>query len=371
MLTHWSWLHFVETNPFLATSLSVVAILGVSFLVYQLLFWVLRKRMQNAYIALPMLIRKHTRGAALFTLFAFGLVIILPLLPVPKEWLGYINRGITIFQIFCICWLFISIIRAMRAFVVARYADSVAGNNYRIRGVYTQYKIFERILIIFITILGIIAVLMTFEGVRQIGVSLLASAGVVGVIVGFAAQKSLGGVLAGLQIALSQPMRIDDTVVVEGEWGTVEEITLTYVVIRIWDDRRLVVPISFFLEKSFYNMTRNSTELKGTILLQPDPSAHVDSIRTFYLETIKTQPKWDGREASVVVVDVVDGLMNLRFLCSGENSSALFDLRCTMREALLKFIAANQPDSFPRQRFDPLYLLNKDNEGNRPPNQID
>jgi small-conductance mechanosensitive channel len=360
LLTRWNWLYFAEKNPFLATALILMLVLGLSALVYQGVFWMLRNRMQRADFQLPVLLQKKTKSAGLFTFFAFGLVLIMPLVPVPGLWLGFINKSLAIFQIICVAWLLISIIRAFREFVLNRYAESAGGNNHRIRSVYTQYKIFERIVVIIIVILAIIAVLMTFENVRQIGVSLLASAGVLGVIVGFAAQKSLGGVLAGIQIAIAQPIRIDDIVVVEGDWGSVEEITLTYVVIRLWDDRRLVVPISYFIEKPFYNWTRNSDQIKGAVVLQLDLTTDISQIRQFFRQDIATHPLWDGRDARVQVVDVQDRVQQLRFVCSASNADNLFDLRCDMRERLLAYLAATQAEALPRHRVESISDTPKD-----------
>jgi len=353
-LERWNWLYFAEKNPFLATALSLLVGLGVSYVVYQLVFYALRKRMIRADFTLPNLVRKHTRSAGLFTLFGFVLVLLLPFIPVPRAWLGFINRCLFIFQVYCVAWLLISLIRALRAFVVAKYEQSVGGKNHRIRGVYTQYKIFERILIIITAILAITAVLMTFENVRQLGVSLLASAGLAGVILGFAAQKSLAGILAGIQIAISQPIRIDDVVVVEGDWGTVEEITLTYVVICLWDDRRLVVPISYFIEKPFHNWTRNSDAIKGSVILQLDLTADVDGLRLFFKERISANPLWDGRDAPVQVIDVVDRIQHLRFVCTAANADDLFHLRCAMREQLLQYIAGHLQDALPRNRIESI-----------------
>jgi small-conductance mechanosensitive channel len=334
----------------------------VSYLAYQLVFYALRKRMIATGFTLPSLIRKHTRSAGFITLFAFLLVVLMPLLPIPVAWLGFINKSLLIFQIFCVAWLLISLIRALREFILEQYTESAGGNNMRIRSVYTQYKIFERILVIIIGLLAVIAVLMTFENVRQLGVSLLASAGVAGVIIGFAAQKSLAGILAGIQIAISQRIRIDDVVVVEGDWGVVEEITLTYVVIKLWDDRRLVVPIAFFIEKPFHNWTRTSEAIKGAVILQVDLTADVMGLRAYYLERIAANPLWDGRDSRVQVVDVQDRLQHLRFVCSARNADDLFDLRCEMREELLKYVATHLPQSLPRNRIESIPFANSSDQ---------
>lgn len=354
LLRRWNWLYFAENNPFLATALAIMTMLAFSFIVYQLVFWALRNRMQKADFVLPSLIRRQTRGPGLLTFFAFSLVLLLPLLPVPREWLGILNRSLAIAQIICVAWLFIRIIRALREFLLMRYEQAAGGSNHRIRAVYTQYKIFERILVISIVILATIFILITFDSVRQIGVSLLASAGVAGVIIGFAAQKSLAGILAGIQIAISQPIRIDDVVVVEGDWGYVEEITLTYVVIRLWDDRRLVVPIAYFLDKPFYNWTRSQDALLGAIVLPLDLTTDLAPIRSFYLQEIATHPLWDKRKAAVQVIDVQDRVQQVRFVCSAANSEQLFDLRCDLRETLLGHLSREHPKALPRNRVESI-----------------
>ena len=354
LLRRWNWLYFAENNPFLATALAILTMLAFSFVVYQLVFWALRNRMQKADFVLPSLIRRQTRGPGLLTFFAFSLVLLLPLLPVPRDWLGILNRSLAIAQIICVAWLFIRIIRALREFLLMRYEQAAGGSNHRIRAVYTQYKIFERILVISIVILAAIFILITFDSVRQIGVSLLASAGVAGVIIGFAAQKSLAGILAGIQIAISQPIRIDDVVVVEGDWGYVEEITLTYVVIRLWDDRRLVVPIAYFLDKPFYNWTRNQDALSGAVVLQLDLATDINAIRAFYLQEITKHTLWDGRKASVQVVDVQDRVQQVRFVCSASNAERLFDLRCDLRETLLAYFSQQYPAALPRNRVESI-----------------
>jgi small-conductance mechanosensitive channel len=194
--------------------------------------------------------------------------------------------------------------------------------------------------------------LMTFDRIRHVGVSILASAGMIGIILGFAAQRSIATLFAGLQIALTQPIRIDDAVIVEGEWGRVEEITLTYVVIKIWDLRRLVVPVTYFLEKPFQNWTRVSANLLGTVFLYVDYSVPVDEVRRELQAILKVSALWDGQVGGVQVTNSSERTLELRLLMSAADSSKIFDLRCEVREKVLAFLQQNHPGSLPRVRAD-------------------
>jgi hypothetical protein len=188
--------------------------------------------------------------------------------------------------------------------------------------------------------------------VRQVGVSLLASAGIAGIIIGLAAQRSIGTLLAGIQIAITQPIRIDDAVLVEGEYGNVEEITLTYVVIRLWDLRRLVVPITYFIEKPFQNWTRTGSNLLGTVMVYTDYRVPVEEIRREADRLTRSSELWDGKVSHFQVVDLKPETVELRVLVSAGTAPRTFDLRCYVRENLLKFIAEKYPDSLPRSRTE-------------------
>jgi small-conductance mechanosensitive channel len=192
--------------------------------------------------------------------------------------------------------------------------------------------------------------LMVFQSVRQLGTAMIASAGVAGIVIGFAAQKSLGTLLAGFQIAMTQPIRIDDVVIVEAEWGKIEEITLTYVVVRIWDLRRLVVPITYFIEKPFQNWTRTSADILGTVFLQVDYGVPVDAVRQELTRILEASPNWDRKVNVLQVTDTKERTLELRALASSSDASKSWDLRCEMREKLVAFIQQKFPDSLPRLR---------------------
>jgi small-conductance mechanosensitive channel len=191
---------------------------------------------------------------------------------------------------------------------------------------------------------------MLFQEVRHVGTSLLASAGIVGIIAGLAAQKTLANVIAGFQIALAQPVRQDDVVVVEGEWGRVEDITLTYVIVHIWDDRRLVLPLTYFIEKPFQNWTRTSAAITGSVLLWVDYSFDVEEGRQVLKRIIESSPLWDKRFWNLQVSDATDKTIQLRVLATSADSSKSWDLRCEIREKFIDYIQKHQPEKLPKLR---------------------
>ncbi len=193
---------------------------------------------------------------------------------------------------------------------------------------------------------------MTFEKIRQLGVSIMASAGVIGIIAGFAAQKSIATLFAGIQIAITQPIRLDDVVIVENEWGWIEEITLTYVVVRIWDLRRLVLPITYFIERPFQNWTRVSADILGTVFLYMDYTVPVRVIREELQKIVKGSDLWDGKVCGVQVTDATQQTVEVRALVSAVDSSKAWDLRCLVREKLLEFLQNKYPDSLPKTRVE-------------------
>lgn len=228
--------------------------------------------------------------------------------------------------------------------------DITKSNNLRERKIRTQLQFLRKIGITLIVILTIAAILLSFESMRRIGAGLITSVGVGGIIVGIAAQKSLGNLFAGFQIAFTQPIRMDDVLIVEGEWGRVEEITLTYVVVCIWDQRRLILPINYFIEKPFQNWTRISADILGTVFIHADYTLPVEAVRNELTRLLENNVLWDGRVNVLQVTDAKEKTMELRALMSAANSSQAFDLRCYVRENLVTFIQKNYPDSLPKTR---------------------
>jgi len=225
-----------------------------------------------------------------------------------------------------------------------------AEDNLFARRIYTQVSVIRKIIVTAVVIIATGSILMLFDPVRQFGTSILASAGIAGVVLGFAAQKTLGNVLAGIQIALTQPLLIDDIVVVEGEFGQIEEITLTYVTVRTWDLRRLVLPITYFIEKPFQNWSRVSTELLGTVILYLDYQVPLGELRKELKRLVENNPKWDRRVCGLQVTDTKQSTIEVRALVSGTDPGKTFDLRCEVREGLIEFLRRDYPESLPRVR---------------------
>jgi small-conductance mechanosensitive channel len=243
------------------------------------------------------------------------------------------------------------IIYTVKELILRRY-DIQAKDNLKARAVHTQVNVLVRIALVVVSFIAFSAILMMFESIRTLGASLLASAGVVGVIVGFAAQKSIAALLAGLQVAVTQPIRIDDVVIVDGEWGQVEEINLTYVVIRIWDLRRLIVPISHFLEKSFQNWTRISADLLGSVYLYADYTLPVQPVRNELHRILARSPHWDGKVWRLHVTNLSEKTVELRALMSARDSSTTWELRCEVREQLLDYLQRHHGDCLPKTRAE-------------------
>jgi small-conductance mechanosensitive channel len=249
-------------------------------------------------------------------------------------------------------WFAIGCIYVLQSIMLRRY-DLNAENNIQARRVHTQFQLFRRMLITFVVIIDIGAILWTFNDPRiwHYGSGLLASAGIASLVLATAAKSTAANFFAGLQIALTEPLRIDDVVVVQGEWGRVEEINSAYVVIRIWDLRRLVVPLNYFIENSFQNWTRESSDIMGTAFLYVDYSIPVEALRQQLEAIVHPSPLWNKNVCGLQVTNLTDRSMELRCLMSSRNSSENFDLRCLVREKMTEWIQQNYPDAFPTTRF--------------------
>jgi small-conductance mechanosensitive channel len=234
---------------------------------------------------------------------------------------------------------------------VARY-DITAADNLEARKVHTQVQVLSRTLYFIIALFAVASMLMMFEEVRRFGTSILASAGVVGIIIGFAAQRTIANLFAGFQLAVAQPIRLDDVVIVEGEWGRVEEITLTYVVIKIWDQRRLIVPLSHFIEKPFQNWTRVTSEILGSVFLFVDYTLPIEEVRAEVKRLVEAHPDWDKKFWNVQVTDATDRSVQLRVLVTAANSGNAWNLRCHLREKLIEFLQKHHPDKLPKVRAE-------------------
>jgi small-conductance mechanosensitive channel len=266
----------------------------------------------------------------------------------PTELLTHI---FAVVLIVLVAWLLIRVTSALSEVVLLAHPMD-GSDNLRARAIRTQISIVRRTLIVVIITVALSSLLMTFPRVRQLGAAILASAGIAGIVLGLAAQKTLGNFFAGLQIALTQPLRIDDVVIVEGEWGRIEEITLTYVVVKIWDLRRLIVPITYFIEHPFQNWTRVTANILGTVVLYVDYTVPVEAVRTELQRVLESTNLWDHKLGLLQVTNVSERAAELRVLVSAPDAGTAWDLRCYVREKLVAFIQEHYPQSLPKVRAE-------------------
>lgn len=271
-----------------------------------------------------------------------------------EDYTYWFKKASTLVFIGAFTWLIINILKLVKKLVIQNY-DISTTDNLRARQVYTQFNILERIIIFIVLVLALGIALMSFEGIREIGVSIFASAGVAGIIIGFSAQKMIGAILAGIQIAIAQPIKIDDVVIVEGEWGRIEQITLTYVVVAIWDKRRLIVPTPYFIDKPFQNWTKTSADILGTVYLYTDYNVPFDALRDELSRVLKATDLWDGKVNVLQVTDSRAQHVEIRALMSAKDSPTAWDLRVLVREKLIVFLQQNYPESLAHSR---VYLKN-------------
>jgi small-conductance mechanosensitive channel len=293
----------------------------------------------------------RTRGVTRYAAVLFALSLVMPLLPFDPVTTATANRVFIAAVVLLIGWIVLVAANAGADYYVGRFQIG-APDDLLARKAVTQIEVLKRIVDGVIIVIAIAFALMSFDSVRQLGLSLFASAGVVGIIAGVALRSVLANFFAGLQIALTQPIRLNDVVIVEGEYGLVEELSSAYVVIRVWDQRRLVVPLSYFIEKPFQNWTRTSAELLGTVFIHTDYTVDVERIRERGRQIVETSRLWDGRVFNVQVTDAKENALELRLLVSAIDSGRLWDLRCEVREKIVAFIKSEFPSALPRRRLE-------------------
>jgi small-conductance mechanosensitive channel len=335
-----SWGSFFYPAALLAGS----AIIGL--VICSVIFRVGRRVSEKTETRLDDLVIAHGRGPVRLLLPLLTIRFFMPLVEMPAEALDFIHYVLAVLMIVALAWLLIRVIHVIQDVILSQYATDVT-DNLRARSVQTQIRILRKIAISIIALVAFGTLLMTFPQVQQLGTSILASAGIIGIIVGFAAQRSIATLLAGLQIAFTQPIRLDDVVIVENEWGRIEEITLTYVVVRIWDLRRLILPITFFLEKPFQNWTRVSADLLGAVYIYTDYKVPVEELRKELQSLAEQSPHWDGNVCTLQVTGTTERAMEIRALVSAEDSSKAWNLRCEIREKLIDFVQENYPQALP------------------------
>lgn len=331
--------------------ITVAVAVGLALLVHLIIFRMLRRFSKRSEYLPDGVINKHCRRAGRWLMVVAAIFFVLdqfePIGPISKA----AQHGLTLALIFCIAWLINRFVWVFEDIVFARF-DIDVKDNLQARKVHTQLNVMRRVMTVIIVILAAGAMLMTFDGVEQLGRGLLASAGIAGIVIGFAAQRTLGTFVAGLQIAFTQPIRVNDVVIVEGEWGKIEEITLTYVVIGIWDMRRLVVPITYFIERPFQNWTRVTADLLGTVFIYMDYTVPVEAVREELTRLLQGHELWDGKVNSVQVTNATERTMEVRLLVSAAGSGQAWDLRCYLREKMIDFLQRNYRQSLPRVRAE-------------------
>jgi small-conductance mechanosensitive channel len=323
----------------------VIALLG-----HYLLYFILIKITKSIKSTIDDSWVKHCFRPLNWTIVVLITRLILPA-AVPQQYLAVSYHIISIIFIGLVSWLLISSIYVLEDYVIGRFQVDIK-DNLRARKIHTQFRVLKRIVIAVVGIIALATVLMTFPKVRQLGTTILASAGIIGVVVGLAAQKTIGTFIAGLQIAFTQPIRVDDVVIVENEWGRIEEITLTYVVVKIWDLRRLVVPITYFIEKPFQNWTRVTSDILGTVYIYVDHTVPIAAVREQLHKILKDSELWDGKVCVLQVTNTSERAVELRALVSAVDASTAWSLRCEVREKLVDFLREKYPHALPRIRAE-------------------
>ena len=326
---------------------AIVLALGVHRIVFTAAARVLNRAKRP--VANSVLQHSNQPAKALFAILAVFLV--LPSLPIPLEMKNSLERMLALTFTGAMGWLAFKLTWVIKDVVTTKY-DLTAADNLLAREVMTRVGVMQRILAASILVITACLILMSIPSIRQIGVTLFASAGIAGIVAGLAARPALTNLIAGIQLALTQPIRIDDVVIVEGEWGWIEEIRVTFVVVRIWDLRRLVVPLSYFIERPFQNWTRKTADILGTVFLYVDYSVPVQRVREELHALLQMNALWDGKVWGLQVTNATDRVIELRALMGARNSGEAWDLRCQIREQLIAFLHEEFPGSLPRLRAE-------------------
>lgn len=327
--------------------ISLITFLVIYFILLQSTRFFLKNIAEEKYN----MIRKKLKIPLLMLFLNIALLIAFNLTEQSNLIYSSLNHFFKITIIFIISWFIIRLMHLFRLYLDDKHRLDVS-DNLEARKIHTQYRILERVIKVLIIFFAVSAALMTFESIKNIGVSLFASAGVASIIIGFSAQKLIASIIAGIQLAIAQPIRVDDVVIVDGEWGRIEEINLTFVVVKVWDSRRLVVPTTYFMDNIFQNWTRKSSFILGTVFIYTDYTISIDAIREELARLLEDNKLWDNKVKVVQVTDATEKTMELRILVSAKDSSTAWELRVFLREKLIQFIKENYPESLPKTRIE-------------------
>jgi small-conductance mechanosensitive channel len=338
-----------DTRIWLISGAILAGAITLAIVAHFALFFVAERVLQRYGKSTESLFAKRAKKSTRIIFPLLALVLAMPLAPLPGGVKSILQHALGLGVIALVGWVIVILTELAGNLVFARYSMD-SPDNLSARRVRTQTQVLQRIASLTVSILTVAIMLMTFPEVRHIGVSLLASAGLAGLIVGMAARSTLSNLIAGIQVALTQPIRIEDAVVLEGEWGWIEEINTTYVVVRLWDLRRLVVPLSYFIEKPFQNWTRTTANLLGTVMIYVDYSVPVQELREELHRILDTTDLWDKRTWALQVTDATESTIQIRALMSARNGPLAFDLRCHVREKLVQFLQDKYPLALPKHR---------------------
>ncbi|MDM7991474.1 mechanosensitive ion channel domain-containing protein [Arthrobacter sp. zg-Y877] len=328
---------------------AVLVAVGVALILAR----ILREVVHRAFRKTPGIreISVKARNPLRLGLSLIGVRIALGATAAGTSWLPAVDYVLVLGLIGAVAWLAVVVLLVIEAMILTRYSTDTRDNR-RYRRLKTQVILGRRVGIAILISLAVACVLLTIPEVRALGAGILASAGVLSIVAGLAVQGTLTNVFAGMQLAFTDAIRVDDVVVVEGEWGTIEEITMTYVVLHIWDDRRLILPSTYFTTTPFQNWTRRRSDILGTVELDLDWRVPVGELRTLLREILADTDLWDQRTSVLQVTDAVKGLVRIRILVSAVDSGTLFDLRCLIRETMVTHLQEHHPEALPRQRWE-------------------
>jgi small-conductance mechanosensitive channel len=337
------WHHLLWSAGILA------AAIAVGLIARGVLFWTLRRVTRRRGTLPGQSLVRHGEGPAHWILPLLAVLAVLPGLPLPPKLMAALEHITGLGLIASVAWLAVLLVQVTSDVLAGRYRLDVE-DNLTARRIQTQFQMLHRVAIILVVIVTLAIMLMTFPAIKHIGVSILASAGLASLVIGMAMKDTLANLIAGVQIAFTQPFRIEDAVVVEGEWGWIEEIGTMYVVVRIWDLRRLVLPLSYFLDHPFQNWTRNSADLLANVILYVDYTVPMDDLRAELRRICESTKLWRGNVCVLQASDASEHTVQLRALMDARNSGDAWDLRCLVREKLIEFLQKNYSASLPRVR---------------------
>jgi small-conductance mechanosensitive channel len=340
---------FGDTRTWLIAAAVLAAAIGLALAAHFALFFLAERLFRRNGKNTEFSFTKRAKKPARFIFPLLALIIAIPLAPLPEHLKSTLQHALGLAVIASAGWAVVILAELAGDIVFTRFTMD-SPDNLSARRIRTQTQVLQRIVILTVTIVTVAVMLMTFPAVRHVGMSLLASAGLAGLVVGMAARSTLSNLIAGIQVAITQPIRIEDAIVIEGEWGWIEEINTTYIVVRLWDLRRLIVPLNYFIDKPFQNWTRTTADILGTVILYVDYTVPVQALREELHRILQSTDLWDKKNWALQVTDATESTVQIRALMSARNAPSAFDLRCYVREKLLQYLRDSHPLALPTKR---------------------